>query len=503
MRKIIGFLVAILTVLTVAVPTHALQVIDQSIAVTPPSSPVIITAYQLAANDVVFMQLFNNSDQVVPLSDLQLQISDQQNPTTPPIKIVSLEAWLLPKSYMVVANSSVASADTTFALPAQDIQALSTITKRHVQLVSSATHAIYDQVLADTYLWKYRKPTTSGNYTTSTSTFESATATQPLYGGGLYVPPPNESGLKIVEILANPRTCAPTEKSVDCGDYVKLHNPTDSPIDLSLYRLRSDSGGAKSSATNTFALSGILDPGMYTAVYQRASGDAMALTNTGGQIWLQDAYGAVDYTEYASYTDASADNKKGQSWAFDSVSGTWKWMIPQPLSANYWVPVPEIVTPAVVAASTDCGPGRERNPETNRCRSTITASVTSLTPCKAGQERNTETNRCRSVLAATTSLAACKPDETRNPETNRCRKNTAASNAPTPCKVGYVRNPETNRCRKSQSAVNTASITDVKTNQIANTKAWWLAGAILIAAFTYAIYEWRQDIWLRFQKLKM
>ena len=502
MKIIISFLVTALAVFSTATPTNALQVVDPPPTPTSANSPVIITAYQLSANDVVFVQLFNNSDQVVSLNDLQLQVADQLSSTVLPIKVVSLEAWLLPKNYMVVANSSVTGADTTFALSAQDMQMFSAITKRSIQLASSSTHTVYDQVLADTYQWKYRKPTISGNYTATTTTFELATATQLLYGSGLYMPPLTQSGLKILEVLANPRICTPTEKLLDCGDYIKLYNPTDKPIDLSLYRLRSDSGGTKSSATNTFALSGILAPRGYSTVYQRASSEAIALTNTGGQIWLQDAYGAVDYDEYVAYPDASADNKKGQSWAYDTEDNTWKWMNPQPLAANYWPPVQEAVAPTVALASTDCGPGRERNPETNRCRNAISVGSVSRVPCKAGQERNTETNRCRSVLAATTSLAVCKTGETRNPGTNRCRKNTTTASSVLPCKPGYERNIETNRCRKSQNAVNTASITDVKTNQITNTKAWWLAGAILIAALTYALYEWRQDLWLKFKRSK-
>src|SRR5690606_11964410 len=112
--------------------------------------------------------------------------------------------------------------------------------------------------------------------------------------------------------------------------------------DLSLYRLRSDSGGLKSTAINTLNLTGILQPGHYFTVQKRTSGEFLSLTNSGGQIWLQDVYGVVDYDVYVSYPDASLDSKKGFSWAYDLKDSKWKWMNPAPNMPNYWEPANDI-----------------------------------------------------------------------------------------------------------------------------------------------------------------
>lgn len=45
----------------------------------------------------------------------------------------------------------------------------------------------------------------------------------------------------------------------------------------------------------------------------------------------------------------------------------------------------------------DCGEGRYRNPETNRCKKIETEAESTLKPCAEGYERNLETNRCRKV----------------------------------------------------------------------------------------------------------
>jgi hypothetical protein len=69
----------------------------------------------------------------------------------------------------------------------------------------------------------------------------------------------------------------------------------------------------------------------------------------------------------------------------------------------------------------DCGEGRYRNPETNRCKKVETEAAKTLTPCAVGYERNPETNRCKKVAVAS-GLVPCAEGYERNPETNRCRK---------------------------------------------------------------------------------
>src|SRR5690606_22247956 len=101
--------------------------------------------------------------------------------------------------------------------------------------------------------WVQRNEISSGYSSTG---FTKRTDKANLEGYGLYVPVTDTAGLRIVEILPNARNCSPTETNIDCGDYIKLHNPTDVPIELSDYRLRTDSGGLGSSSSNTFSLYG-------------------------------------------------------------------------------------------------------------------------------------------------------------------------------------------------------------------------------------------------------
>jgi hypothetical protein len=317
------------------------------------------------------------------------------------------------------------------------------------------------------------------------SDFTTQTGSAQLYGGGLYSPP-DAVGLQIVEILPNARTCPPLDTSPDCSDYVKLYNPTANSIDLSAFRLRSNSGGLSSTKSNTTMLTGTLQPYAYAA-------EPIDLTNSGGYAWVEDDYGVRTYQPIYDYPDASDTSKKDQSWALDPNDGTWKWMTPAPTTANYWPAVAATVTTATTTAA-DCGPGRERNPATGRCRTIATAASTSLQPCAANQERNPATNRCRSVTTAGATLATCQPGQERNPATNRCKAVASTSDQPKPCPAGQTRNADTNRCRKVTTVTTQGSIKDVPTSTTAPKVAWWAAGVVGVAALGYGAYEWRQDI---------
>lgn len=134
-----------------------------------------------------------------------------------------------------------------------------------------------------------------------------------------------ETGLQVSEILANPRACSPLETALDCRDYVKLYNPTDQPADLSLFRLRSGYQGQSATASNTFLLAGIIQPGHFAVIATSADNRPISLTSSGGFVWLEDTYGVKRYdTTVQEYPDASSDSKKGQAWAYDTSDGQWK-----------------------------------------------------------------------------------------------------------------------------------------------------------------------------------
>ncbi len=238
-------------------------------------------------------------------------------------------------------------------------------------------------------------------------------------------------------------------------------------------------------------------------MHRKDSDEAMSLTNTGGYVWLEDLYGVKVYQNtVVQYPDASSVKTQGMSWALDSANNAWKWMIPRPTMVNQWLPEPEAQTNAVATTSNnkDCGPGKERNPETNRCRSIPT--IATVSPCKEGQERNPATNRCRSAQTLAASQKACSAHQYRNPETGRC-KNKATTPALAPCKKDQERNPETNRCRKKVTkSKDIAEVQDVSGNHKKSNNTLFFIGAGVAMIIGYGVYEWRQDIAIRLARTR-
>jgi len=135
-----------------------------------------------------------------------------------------------------------------------------------------------------------------------------------------------------------------------------------------------------------------------------------------------------------------------------------------------------------------CAPGKQRNPETNRCRNV--ESATQQQPCAPGQCRNPDTNRCRRV-GLSSGLQPCGPGQSRNPETNRCRKIVTATALLKPCDEGEERNPQTNRCRKIQAVAGASAQAEPPTGSNGNYR---VVGLTLFGALGYALFEYRQDI---------
>ena len=469
------------------------------------ASPVITTATASGSSGPLFVQLYNNSDTVQDLHGWRLLYIANSVDAEYELTLATFDAWLQPRGYVVVAaEGAVTGADSTYTLPVDIATQIAPLPTRTLKLEAPVAAAISPVAFSPTAVapqWQERnKSTTTGRYL---ETYTVKTVPAQLVGGGLYMPLEDTAGLQIVEILANARSCSPLEVALDCGDYIKVYNSSNIPIELSDYRLRTDSGGSKSSSSNTFSLNGQLAPGAYLTIRLKDSKELLSITNDGGYAWLEDTYGVQIYEPIVGYPDFTS--KQGQSWALDAQSATWKYMQPAPDTVNYWPP-PEPAVLAVTATTSssssssleDCGPGRERNPVTNRCRTLVTAESSTLTPCGPGQERNPETNRCRSIAVASAALTPCGPGQERNPDTNRCRSilTAASTTAPAPCPAGQERNPETNRCRKitSPAVANVATITDVESIEQPNPASWLVAGGAVLAAVVYGAYEWRVDI---------
>jgi len=314
--------------------------------------------------------------------------------------------------------------------------------------------------------------------------------------------------ITISEILSNP-------SGVDEGrEFVEIHNPTAERVSLKGCLM----GLASESKTYAFNENEFLEPNQYRAFYDSVT--SLTLPNSaGGAVLIIDGNKAEVAYNYPP------DLKDDISWA--SIDSMWQETnVPTPgdqnkpfLTAVYVksasveqldpCPVGKERNPEtnrcknieVASALTPCNAGQERNPETNRCRSLVSV-VGSLVPCKIGQERNPETNRCRSITSLANSLMPCKEGQERNPETNRCRKIATDTSTKMPCEEGYERNPETNRCRKVQATL--ASATDIDKNNnnkkgLINYALLSLAGMIAIG---YGIYEYRNDFRYKISALR-
>jgi hypothetical protein len=442
-------------------PVHAVDVVPFDPASVKTDSPVIITGYSFHGPRVSYVQLFNTSDEVVNLDGWQLsyKITGQ----TDPVVIASLHGLLKPSNYIVAADSSfMTSADFGYTL---NIPAAVTANASTISLdapTSYLPHAVTLKFDAHSDYWQRNISTSTGNYLTTFAYFVPPSPFT-LYGGGLYEYP-GQTGLQVSEILANPRACSPLDTAGDCQDYVKLYNPTGQPIHLDQFRLRSGYQGQTSTASNTFSLNGTIEPGHYAII-------PASITNSGGFIWVEDAYGIKRYDNTVlEYPDASSDIKKGQAWAYDASDGQWKWTI-QPTPADS----PNVFPAPIVK---------------------VTATTSSTKPCREDQYRSEDTNRCRSLASLVTATPApCDDDQERNPVTNRCRKIATAASQLAPCKEGQERNPDTNRCRNVVSSVPAA---DFAIEPIAETgkafTGWWALGGIGTLAVGRGLWEWRGEM---------
>lgn len=509
-----GIVCAWLVVLLTPAGLHAATIptspTDESAVKT--ESPLLITGLSTTAHRLNYIQLHNESDEVYALDGWRVSYTVADTEFELPVEIAGM---VKPGASVVIADeTSVPSAAFLYSAP--DVLVSDTLRVTQLRLAAPEQSGYLDHIVepnypsdsvaSDTTYTQRNRSTSTGNFLASMTTRTEPPET--LAQDELYVYP-DETPLRIVEILANPRSCSPSMQTADCQDYVKLYNPTSSPIDLTNYRLRVGYGGQSATSSNTVYLGEVLDAGAYASY-------AVGVTNSGGFTWIEDRYGAKQYDEtVVEYMDASDDSKKGYSWAL-GMNG-WSWATPQPSAAN--VVLPEAEAELVASGLTPCDEGQYRNPETNRCKnhaaaSTLTpcradqyrseetnrcrniASEASLKPCRADQYRNPETNRCRSISSTSSSLVPCKTGQYRNPETNRCKSLTAASSDLKPCAANQERNPETNRCRKKIQGDGDAGFAVVDSSNASDDTLSWLAlGGVGAVSLGYAGWEWRRELW--------
>lgn len=477
-----------------------------------------ISAYQRTDDglSLKFFQLYNNSDEPIDLAQWGVYFGEVK--TENKLDFTGSRHGLLePNAHVIAALPGVVGGATyefttsplltvtpdkatMTVVPPADSQLRNVTYDLKFTKVTSTKNAYYE-------IWQ-RNQTTTG-YSSTSSSFTAApvvSTVEPhyadgvnLFDNGLYEIPAAPA-LRVVEIYSYASECDPFDTSVLCGDYVKI-KVDDPTIGLSQYVLRSDSNSSSRTSSNTFSLAGLMpNADGYITVHRTDDDGRISLTNSGGYVWLEDAYGLIEYQSTSTaYTGASSDQ---QGWSYALAGdGSWQWTsTPEPLSDNV------ITVPVVVQDVKPCPAGQYRNPETNRCRA-IEEAVNALAICPEGQYRNPETNRCKSSVSATATLVPCSEGQERNPETNRCRSIASAVAEMIPCDEGYERNPATNRCRKVAGASTIIpSLTQpaaASTGQAANllSNPYAIAAVVGLGGIGYGAYEWRSEIGSGFKKL--
>jgi hypothetical protein len=483
--------------LLLGVKTAAAVTVAPEPIVTPetlPTSPILITAYHINGSSLQFVQLYNNSSELISLDGGRLVYGYAYDLTGTTRTAVETSGLLEPRKHVIIAvqNLLVGAALPYHFTPTT----VATTTLATLQfLMPSMAPSTVPVALKTNGTIQQRGKTSTGYSTVTFGDFAGD-----LYADGLYTPP-SSPPLKVIEVAPRAKTCAPFSLDPICGDYVKLKiQPGYSDDMLSDYRMRSDDGSE--SVTNTFSLANASRHGDYVLMRLRDDGQLMTLTNSGGYVWLEDRYGVTRYDQtLTSYANAGSERYIDQSWALDESDSIWKWAIPSPTGSNTFPHV--LAAQTGVEELTTCPTGKYRNPETNRCRS-IEEAVSALTACEEGKERNPATNRCRSIATlATATLSPCAEGEERNPSTNRCRKVVSTGSTLTPCQQGYERNPETNRCKKASSIA--AALSSPAAVAIESSGGSALKNALIITAglgaLGYGFYEWRSELWRALRRL--
>ena len=516
MKYLRRFVIALLIISQFIAPTGyadsggtALAYNDDAITVVTPTSPLpapplFITSYMVDQLPV-YVQIYNSTSDIVDLSAWQLNYTLRSAVDNELVDgALTLSGYIKPNSYLVVGDSAiVTNPDIALNIGADSADF------KEVTALSLTAAGYGDNPWDKTIImlegggqYYLKKASGTVNYT-SKATYSVVTEEDfELFGGGYYSFI-DSTPLRITELLANQANCAPLDNNTTCHDFVEIQNRSDTPVDLSGYRLRIGYGNVAASVTNSVPLTGVLDGGSFLAVQARSDGEPLDLTAGGGSAWLEDIYGLHIYAETAmNYSDFSDTTDKGIAYALDDSDGTWKNATnPTPGTVNdFSVPTIEPGRGGVednsVSTLEPCAANQYRNPETNRCK--LIAIVTStFGPCAEGQYRSAETNRCRSLTSAISQLAPCAADQYRNPDTGRCKLIASlASDTLKPCAEGQERNPDTNRCRKVAASIIPAADfpVDVVNETAKSFVGWYALGGVLLLGVGYGVLEWRHEI---------
>ena len=479
--------------------------------------PLIVTAFNTSTK-LDFFEFYNQSDAPINIGAAKRVVYSDESLTTIRCETAIGSGWLLANHYLAIGSGTGFSHHfSNDCAGSSEIHAVGLVSGGsriqlidHIEWQPDSTWAGHTSLFYATnssgHQKGQRKSVTSAKQTGNFSDYTEFTVDAQLLDSGELYTPPKDSGLKIVEIFPDSRSCLPGDTSGDCFDFVKLRNTSTHAIDLAQFRMRVGSRDASASITTSYTWQNptlnperdelLLPAGQLFLLRARDDGQPLSLSNASGNVWIEDYYGIQSY-DAVSYAGMDKAAASGKSWVFDENSHSWQFGAPSPFGANRLF-VGEPGRGSVGAKKSDLKPCRidqYRSTETNRCRNKA-SGVNSLVPCKAGQYRSEETNRCRSTASAASTLKACASNQIRNLETNRCRKVAVASSSLTPCAKGKERNPETNRCRKvvTSAPSNTAFAPEPIKQSAKSFIGWWALGGITLFAAGYGAWEWRQEL---------
>jgi hypothetical protein len=256
--------------------------------------------------------------------------------------------------------------------------------------------------------------------------------------------------------------------------FIEIYNSNSTALNMTGCRLRMKSGNSY----YTHVFDGRIGAYGYLAIGVASNGLKLTKSPTsamGNEVQIlssSDDYEPVDKVSYKK-------QKSGTSLAW--FAGGWK--------STY------IVTPGADNKYSEfriCEAGKVINPATGNCINNKEDEP--LPDCGPGKFRNPETNRCKSYAQLTSVLAPCKEGYYRNPETNRCKK-IETTKLVAACAVGYERNPETGRCRKireNEGAGYGLSVVDID-DKSSFIGMWSLAG-VTGAGMVVVGFQFRDEI---------
>lgn len=263
--------------------------------------------------------------------------------------------------------------------------------------------------------------------------------------------------IAITEILANPAGADSAG-----GEFVELYNSGDKDLTLLNCQLHTDKQDKIELNDYTVKAKSYLAVNL-----------ADKLLNDGGEVWFV-ASDREDIVEYPAL-------KSGLAFALIGTT----WQITNQPTANS-VNLPNAVEIEKEESTDD----------------------TTAKTCPDGKYLNTATNRCKNIVAEAAEVIPCAIGYTRNPQTNRCRKTvTSGSTAElSACKDGYERNPDTNRCRKIASTSTSSTVATDKNNNNQDSATQEISARLLTPAaalaMMFGLYEYREDARHHVHKIK-